>query len=360
MNSIAVFPERKVVEAITAADPGRPGPFEAKLKVLEVGICGTDREIAAFEYGALPEHSDHLVLGHEALAEVVEVGGEVERFKPGDLVVPTVRRPCKHRRCWACRSGRQDFCITGDFTERGIKKIDGFLSQFVIEDESNLVEVPSKLRGVAVLIEPLSIAAKAGEQALAIGYRTPFPQKRKRALAVGAGPVGLLAAMVFQADGFETYVYSAEASTGEKAEHVRSFGATYVSAKETTFKELKDEFGPMDVIYEAVGITEVAFKSLEALAPNGMVKLTGIPSESQEYSLNVNKIMRKLVLHNELLFGTVNAGTTDYESAVSHLEKFMFLFPDSVRRMISRHPMSEAPELLRSKKGIKDIVEVTE
>jgi len=358
MKSIAVFPNEKKLGWVELAEPGHPGPFEAKLKVLEVGICGTDREIAAFEYGTPAANSDYLVLGHEALAEVVEVGSEVERLKPGDLVVPTVRRPCSDHRCLACRSGRQDFCTTGHFAERGIKEMDGFLASYAMEDESYLVKVPQALREVAVLVEPLSIAAKAERQALAIQERTPFPQRLRHALVIGAGPVGILAAMVYESDGFDTYVYSAEPSSSDRAELTRSFGAVYISAKETDFAEMKRKFGPMNIIYEAVGITDVAFGALEALSPNGICVLTGIPAENQPSSLNMSKIMKELVLNNQLLLGTVNADTKAYESAVTHLEQFMFLFPDSVRRLISRHPINETPGLLREKKGIKDIIQV--
>lgn len=358
MKTVAVFPKKKTLEPVELKEPGTPGPFEVKLKILEVGICGTDREIASFEYGTPPSHADHLVLGHEALAEVVEVGSEVEGLKPGDLVVPTVRRPCPDKRCRACRSGRQDFCGTGHFVERGIKEIDGYLVPYAIEDESHLVKVPEALREVAVLVEPLSIATKAGEQALAIQERTPFPQRMRHGLVIGAGPVGILAAMVFRAHGFDTYVYSRDATSSDRAELARSIGAVYVSSKETSFAQLKQKFGPMDIIYEAVGVTNVAFQALEALGPNGICILTGIPSENQSTSLNMNKIMKDLVLNNQLVFGTVNAGTADYESAIMHLEQFMCLFPDSVRRLISRHPMSATAELLQKKKGIKDVIRV--
>jgi threonine dehydrogenase-like Zn-dependent dehydrogenase len=358
MKSIAVFPEKRAIEAVEQTEPGRPGPYEAKLKVLEVGLCGTDREIAAFEYGTASGHSDHLVLGHEALAEVVEVGNEVERVKVGDLVVPTVRRPCSHRRCWPCRGGRQDFCMTGDFTERGIKQSDGFLSAYALEDEENLVRVPRALREVAVLVEPLSIAAKAGEQVLAVLGRMPFPHKRRRDLVLGAGPVGILAAMLLRSHGFETYVYSRDPSSGERARLIESFGARYLSSEDITLEEIRKTCGAMDVIYEAVGVTDVAFEALVALAPNGICILTGIPAVDQPSSINLSSVMKNLVLNNQLVFGTVNAGTADYESAVTHLEQFMFLFPESVRQLISRHPMSETPRLLERKQGIKDVIQI--
>jgi glucose 1-dehydrogenase len=201
---------------------------------------------------------------------------------------------------------------------------------------------------------------KAEMQALAIQQRTLFSQQMRSALVMGAGPVGILAAMAYKSDGFETYVYSAEPSSSDRADLVRSFGAVYVSAQEMQFADMKRQFGTMDIIYEAVGITDVAFRSLEVLSPNGICMLTGIPAENQPSSLDMSRIMKELVLNNQLIVGTVNAGIDAYESAVTHLEQFMFLFPRSVERLMSRHPMHETPELLRKKKGIKDIIQVAE
>ena len=124
----------------------------------DVGVCGTDREICAFDYGTPPEGCPYLVIGHEALGEVVEVGAEVRRVKPGDLVVPMVRRPCPHEGCMACRANRQDFCYTGDFTERGIVGAHGFLTEFIVDEARYLIPVPAAFRDVMVLVEPLTIA----------------------------------------------------------------------------------------------------------------------------------------------------------------------------------------------------------
>jgi threonine dehydrogenase-like Zn-dependent dehydrogenase len=356
MRSLAVFPKRREVRLVDEPEPGKPGPNQARLEILEVGICGTDREIAAFEHGSPPPNSDRLVLGHEALARVVEVGDHVEHIGPGDLVVPTVRRPCPHRRCVACRSGRPDFCFTGDYVERGIKEADGFLCDLALEDEAYLTPVPEKLRDVGVLVEPLSIAAKASEQALALQARFPFPLHKTRGLVLGAGPVGVLAAMDLIAQGLEIYVYSAEPATSDRADLVRSFGATYVSAADHPLTAARERFGAMDIVYEAVGVTEIALQALSTLAPNGVCILTGIPTGAA--TAEMSAIVRDLVLKNQLVVGTVNAGVPAYEAAVRHLEQFMFLFPDSVFRLMSRHPMSEAVELVETRKAVKDIVQV--
>src|SRR4051812_5650092 len=142
MKAIAVFPAEQEVTLIDHEVPEITKQTEVKVRILEVGICGTDRDICTFQYGAPPAQCDYLVIGHESLGKVVEVGSEVSRVAVGDLVVLTVRRPCPHEYCFACRQGRPDFCFTGDFTERGIKKIHGFMTEFVVDEERYVNRVP--------------------------------------------------------------------------------------------------------------------------------------------------------------------------------------------------------------------------
>src|SRR5690242_20285148 len=141
MKAVAVFPGSQQVKLIEQDVPRLTRPGQVALRMRDVGICGTDKEICSFEYGTPPPGDDHLVIGHEAVAEVIDVGSAVEKLRAGDLVVPTVRRPCPHRHCLPCRSGHQDYCYTGDFTERGIKQAHGYLAEHVVERESNLVPV---------------------------------------------------------------------------------------------------------------------------------------------------------------------------------------------------------------------------
>ena len=173
MKALAVFPSSREVRLIDTPEPVIAGPTEVKLRILEAGICGTDREITSFQYGTPPADSPHLVIGHEALGEVVDVGSGVTGLAPGDLAVLMVRRPCPHDGCAPCRRGRPDFCITGDFTERGIKGAHGYMTEFVVDDQRYMVKVPKELREVAVLLEPLTVAEKAAEQVRALAARLP-------------------------------------------------------------------------------------------------------------------------------------------------------------------------------------------
>jgi threonine dehydrogenase-like Zn-dependent dehydrogenase len=359
MRALAVFPERRELRMIDVPAPARQGERDVLVRVREVGVCGTDRDIIAFEYGTPPPGTDRLVLGHEALGEVVEVGSAVRTLAPGDLVALTVRRPCTDEDCVACRVGRQDFCISGGFIERGIKGADGFMTELVVEEERYLVRVPPALVDVGVLIEPLSVSAKAAFDMDAILRRYPWEPLRLRALVLGAGPIGLLSAMMLVARGARTFVYSREPADGDRAELIRSFGAEYISAGDAPLDKLPARVGRVDVMFEAVGTAWVAFGALAALAPNGVCILSGFPSARGPIEIGLDGIMRDIVLKNQVVFGTVNASRGAFEAAVRQLEQFMGLFPTALRSLIThRAKLEDVPELLRRPRGIKQVVEL--
>jgi threonine dehydrogenase-like Zn-dependent dehydrogenase len=360
MQALAVFPSKRSLQLIDVPEPRLQDPSGVLLRVREVGLCGTDREISAFKYGDPPPGSDRLILGHESLAEVVEIGPRVRRLQRGDLVVALVRRPCPHPECRPCRAGRSDFCVTGHFTERGIKQADGFLTQYTLDDEEYLVRVPHCLSEVAVLIEPLTVVAKATAQANAIWNRLPYEPGLQRGLVLGAGSVGLLGAMALIAHGYDTVVYSREPEGGEKSQLVHSMGASYVSAASQPLETLADRTGEFDIVLEAVGDAPVMMAASRALRANGVVALTGIPAEGAATELTVGRSLRDLVLKNQVVFGTVNAGRRDYVSAIQQLQQFLTLFPDSVRKLIThRLPLADASRMLTHREGIKNVVHVT-
>jgi glucose 1-dehydrogenase len=359
MQALAVFPSDKRVDLLDVPEPQLNRATEVLLRLREVGLCGTDREIASFEYGDPPPGADHLILGHESLAEVIEVGREVRSLKPGDLVVAMVRRPCPHARCRPCRAGRPDLCMTGDYTERGIKGANGFLTNYAVDDEAYLVRVPHPLADVAVLVEPLTVITKAADQTQAIVARLPYDPGPQRGLVLGAGPIGLLGAMFLVADGLETLVYSRDAEESKPAELVRSLGAQYASSTSNPIEKLAEARGKFDVVLEAVGFAPLMVAAIQMLSPNGVLALTGVPPEDATAELN-GRALRDLVLQNQVVFGTVNAGFRDHLSAIQHLEQFMVLFPDSVRKLITqRVSLQEAPQMLTQKRGIKNVVQIS-
>src|SRR5262245_56674836 len=359
MRALAVFPERRELKVIDVPAPPRPRDREVTVRIRQVGICGTDREISTFKYGTPPPGSDRLVLGHEAMGEVVEVGPRVRTLARGDLVALTVRRPCDDPTCVACRAGRQDFCVSGAFTERGIKGADGFMTELVVEDEKYVVPVPDRLAEVGVLTEPLTVAAKAAIDLDAILRRYPWEPFGLRALVLGAGPIGLLSAMMLVARPAKTFIYSREAANGDRAELARSFGAEYVSAGDTPLSDLPTRIGKIDIIFEAVGTARVAFGALRALAGNGVFILSGFPSAHAPIEIDLDAIMRDIVLKNQVMFGTVNASRGAFEAAVRQLEQDMGLFPKALRSLIThRVKLEDVPEILRRPSGIKQVVEL--
>jgi threonine dehydrogenase-like Zn-dependent dehydrogenase len=367
VKGVAVDPTSRRVTLIEQEVPRLTAPTDVKLRMLDVGVCGTDREICAFQYGTPPDGSQQLVIGHESLGEVVQVGANVSRLKEGDLVVPMVRRPCEHDDCTACRSGRQDFCFTGDFAERGIKNLHGFMTEFVVDDERYMHLVPRTLRDVAVLVEPLTIAEKALIQVDQVQQRLPWacdvepgkPRKtRHRAVVIGAGPVGLLGAMALVARGFDTSVYSRELAPNPKADVVAAIGAHYFSAQNTSLEQLAEEIGNIDLVYEATGASAIAFQMMKVLGTNGVFIFTGVPGRKAAIEVDTDVIMRNLVLKNQVVFGTVNAGVEAFQASIRDVALFQERWPAAVRALITgRYPVEAHRDLLVGPaQGIKNVL----
>jgi threonine dehydrogenase-like Zn-dependent dehydrogenase len=362
MKAIAVYPQQRQVKLIDTQAPTLSGHGQVRLRMLEVGICGTDKEICSFQYGTPPQGSDHFILGHESLGEVVEVGSAVEGLRVGDLVVPTVRRPCPHESCIACRQGRQDFCYTGDFLERGIKGLDGFMAEQVVEQARYLNVVPAALREVAVLVEPLTIAEKALTQVLQVQQRLPWTAPgAARAVVLGAGPVGLLGAMVLTAAGFQTFVYSREKPPHPKAELAESFGARYLSSQTVPVKALAEHVGNIDVVYEAVGASRLAFDVMRVLGTNGVFVFTGVPGRKSPVPVDTDSLMRSIVLKNQVALGTVNASKDSFDAAIRDLGLFMQRWPEAVRALITQRVSVEQYTglLLGQAPGIKNVLRMS-
>jgi glucose 1-dehydrogenase len=362
MKAVAVFPGRREVQVIDQPEPKVQSPTQIKARVLDVGVCGTDREITSFQYGTPPDGSDYLIIGHESLSQVVECGEKVTKAKPGDLVVLTVRRPCPHASCIACRSGRQDYCYTGDFTERGIKQRHGYMTEFVVEEESFANVVPSQLRDVAVLVEPLTIAEKSLEQLRVVEQRLPWDgQGHRNAVVLGAGPVGLLGAMALRIAGFDVTVYSRSSKHAEKDDIVSAIGAQYIAAETHSIDEMAKAVGAIDLVYEAIGASSVAFEVIKHLGPNGVFIFTGVPGRKGPIEVDTDYIMRDVVLNNQVILGSVNAPPHCFQQAIRDLGTFMQKWPDAVRSLITaRFPIEQATKPLEpGAGGIKNVITVS-
>jgi threonine dehydrogenase-like Zn-dependent dehydrogenase len=318
-------------------DVPEPSGEGVLLRVLEVGVCGTDREIDEGVFGVAPDDGDTLVIGHESLA-VVERDGD--GFSKGDLVAATVRRSCGH--CLACDEGAPDSCLTGDYSERGITRLDGFARELVLEDAAQLVPIPRELGRLGVLAEPTSICARAVRHTLAIGGRQPW--RLRRALVTGGGAIGVLSTMLLRLQGVEVVTASLEPSN----EIVDALGATYVSTKDTDLVEL----GGFDVVVEAAGDAQLMADALGLLGRSGVACLLGIDGRERKVEIDGHAIGVDTVLENRVLFGSVNARHDDWLAGVDALAEAKRRFPGALEQLVSlRVPLDRFEEAFEHRGG---------
>jgi glucose 1-dehydrogenase len=319
------------------------------VRTLAVGICGTDREILAGEYGWAVPGQEHLVLGHESLGEVLEAS-DGSALHAGDLVVGIVRHPDPVP-CPACAVGEWDMCRNGRYTERGIKELDGFcVERFRIEPEA-LVRIEPGLHETGVLLEPASVVAKAWDHIERIGNRTRSWQPR-RTLVTGAGPIGLLAALLARQRGCELHVYDRNKG-GTKRDLVEQLGGAYHSEGLEQLCELNP-----DVIIECTGAAPVIAAVMGRNAASAIVCLTGLSSGTHRIQQDINALNRSMVLENDVIFGTVNANRQHYELAASALAQ---ADQGWLRRLITRRvPLANWQAAVERREGdIKVVIDFT-
>jgi len=321
MRALTVEPG--VANSIELADVSPPpaGDGDVLVRALALGICGTDREIIAGEYGAPPPGARHLILGHESLGRVEEAP-QGSGFARGDLVVGIVRRPDPVP-CAACAIGEWDMCRNGLYTERGIKERNGYgAEQFRIERDF-AVKLDPALGLLGVLLEPASVVAKAWEHVERIGRRSRSWQPRV-ALITGAGPVGLLAALLGAQRGLELHILDRN-TRGPKPDLARALGATYHDG----------DLGKLapDVVIECTGAGEVVLDAMRRTAPQGIVCLAGVSSGGHKLKFDVGDLNRNMVLENDVVFGSVNANRRHYAAAAAALAK---ADKDWLARLITR------------------------
>ena len=286
--------------------PDSDGPV--LVETLGVGVCGTDIEILSGEYGWAPPGRDRLVLGHESIGRVLQApaGGDLAE---GDLVVGIVRRPDPVP-CANCAVGEWDFCRNGQYTERGIKQHDGYCSERYRITPDYVVKVDSSLGTLGVLLEPTSVVAKAWEQVDRIGGRAHWSPRT--VVVTGAGPIGLLAAMIGVQRGMDVHVIDQVAS-GPKPDLVKDLGATYHTGP------LHQAVDAPDVVIECTGVGSLVFDAMEHVGPGGVVCLTGVSSGGRTLDVDAGILNRSMVLENEATVGSVNANRRHYESAAGAL-----------------------------------------
>jgi threonine dehydrogenase-like Zn-dependent dehydrogenase len=338
MRALTVIPlEPGTAEVIDFPDP-EPGDGELLVDGIALGVCGTDREIIAGEYGWAPPGSERLILGHESLGRVVEAPDD-SGFAAGDLVVGVVRRPDPEP-CPACAHGQFDFCRNGRYTERGIKERHGYGSQRWTVEADYAVKLDPSLEPVGMLMEPTTIVAKAWDQIERIGNRAFFAPQR--VLVTGAGPIGLLAALLGVQRGLEVHVLDRNRG-GPKPQLVHGLGAHY---HHTDVETVASDHLP-DIIVEATGAPAVVFDVMEHNAAYGIVCLTGVSPRGRDLTIDVGGLNRDLVLENDVVFGSVNANLDHYALAAEALGKADRAW---LERMISRRvPLEDFEQALEKR-----------
>ncbi|GGD64240.1 glucose 1-dehydrogenase [Paenibacillus nasutitermitis] len=325
--------EQGFTELVEIDKPQIRFPTDVLIRVLRVGLDGTDREIIQEQYGIPPEGENQLVIGHELLGAVVEAG-EQSGYAQGDLVTALVRRPCRHLDCVNCRNGQPDFCVTDEYTERGIKAAHGYLSEYVVVEAAYLVKLPPSCMDYGVLVEPQSIVEKVWHEVLRIQQRMIW--QPKTALVIGSGPLGLLAAATCRSLGMETYVWSLNDPGSFSAELVRQCGARYMQAHEDGAERFGVEKGVrLDMVWECSGYTPNAFHAMQALGNNGVLAMLGVTGDNRQQMLPVDRINQELVMKNKCVIGSVNASRVDFETGVYRLQQIEQQYPGLLQSIAS-------------------------
>jgi threonine dehydrogenase-like Zn-dependent dehydrogenase len=353
MKAVAVLPgARKSLHVRDVPEPRRSGD-DVLVRVLETGVCGTDVDIDQGLFGDAPPGSDFLILGHENLGVVEEAAGDLA---PGDLVVATVRRPCADA-CPPCRVDRSDMCLTGHYTERGIKSLHGFMAERYVESPRYLVPVDTGLRQVAVLFEPMSVVEKGIDHAWRIQGRLPW--EPRTAIVLGAGPIGMLAALVLRLRGLEVTAVAREAAGQMKDRQLAAAGIRYVSTSETPITGLVERVGPADVVLEATGAPDVVFPATRLLARNGVCILASVTIGTRPVQVDAAEWNQYMILGNRLVLGTVNAGREHFEAAGRDLLAAERRWPGWTTRLVTRRlPFTEAAAALAHTPGnIKTVMD---
>lgn len=360
---IVVEPPRKGVLLVESKIP----VFESNevlIQTIYLGICKTDEEIVDCLYGEAPKNERYLTIGHEAIGRVIRIGKEVKNLREGDLVVPTVRRGCS--RCKPCLEERSDMCSTGDYLERGIKGLNGYMTNYFVENERYLLKVPNNLKDLSVLLEPLSIGEKAVKQFFEVqkGLGIYKNIDEIKALVEGSGPIGLLASFILRGLGIETYTLDRRSEDSLKPEILRNIGAYHINVKERSIENLVNDGFKFDLIVEATGNSLFTFESLRLLGINGILVMTGLPCNNNEDSLRLDMLMKDMVLKNQSLIGIVNSNLKHFEMALYDLKEFRSIFDNEIDRIITKivdfDKYEEAFKKRNSDKEIKTVIKFSD
>jgi threonine dehydrogenase-like Zn-dependent dehydrogenase len=326
------------------------------VKVLRVGVDGTDREITAAEYGAAPDGYDFLVIGHESFGHVEAVGPHVTELRPGDYVVATVRRPGSSI---YDQIGTYDMTTDDTYYECGINLRHGFLTEYYVDAPEYIVKVPQGLRDVGVLLEPVTVVEKGIAQAYEIQRRLRVWRPR-RAAVMGAGTVGLLATLVLRLRGLEVTTFALSRKPYLNADLIEAIGARYASTADVPMLEGAARYGPFDLIFEATGFSPIVFESMQALGKNGVLVLSSVTGGDRKVEVPADQINLQFVLGNKVMVGTVNANREYFELGVRDMAQAEAEYSGWLRRLLT-HPvkgLENYQELVATQTSAKGAIKV--
>ncbi len=338
MKAVAVLPGQ--ANSLHLAELPRPSVKDVPngrgvlVQVLRVGVDGTDKEINAADYGQAPVGSAFLVIGHECFGRVVEVGPNVWELSPGDYVVPTVRRPGGS---FYDKIGQYDMTTDDVYFERGINLRHGYLTEYFVDEPEYIVKVPQGLKQVAVLLEPTSVIEKGIIQAYETQRRLKMWRPR-RAAVLGAGTIGLLAALSLRMRGLEVTSFGRQRAPYRNADLLEEIGVRYVSTAEQSLKEASAAYGPFDLIFEATGFSPIVFEAMEHLGKNGVLILSSVTGGGRDIQVPADMINLGFVLGNKVMVGTVNANRDYFEAGIYDLARAELEFPGWLGKFLT-HPI---------------------
>ncbi|HEY6182710.1 MAG TPA: glucose 1-dehydrogenase [Terriglobales bacterium] len=335
MKAISVFPGKP--NSVHLADAPKPTLEQVPngrgvlVKVLRVGVDGTDKEINAAEYGAAPPGFDYLIIGHEGFGQVEAVGPNVTELKPGDYVVATVRRP-GHSIYDVI--GTNDMTTDSTYYERGINLRHGYLTEYYVDDAEFIVKIPKGLKNVGVLLEPTTVVEKGIFQAYEIQRRLKVWKPRKAAV-MGAGTIGLLATLILRLRGLDVTTFGRTPKPYLNASLIDDLGARYVSTKDISVEDAAKKFGPFDLILEATGNSSVVFDAMQALGKNGVLVLTSVTGGDKKIEVPADKINLDFVLGNKVMVGSVNANREYFELGVRDMSQAELEYPGWLGKLLT-------------------------
>jgi threonine dehydrogenase-like Zn-dependent dehydrogenase len=357
MKAIVIRP--RIAESLHMRD--MPDPVmradQVAVRVLQAGLCATDAEIHDGAFGDAPPGDEFLILGHENLGVVADVGRRVSGWRPGDLVVSTVRRPCGE--CANCRAGEYDMCASGRYTERGITRLHGFMAEYFVESPAFLIRIPRPVKAFAVLLEPMSVVEKAIDHAYLLQRRLVW--KPRTAMVLGGGTIGLLAAAVLRRRGLRTIVVSREPASDVRAQIAQQLGGEYVPAGDAPLPQLAGALGLPDLIVEATGSAHVAFAAMQMLARNGVLCLLSVTSGNTIAPEPIALINQRFVLGNQIVVGSVNAHPRHFAMGVKDFVAIEKKWPGALSRLITdRLPWTDYRRWFEHGGGIKTVLQIAD